>query len=128
MSRSGGEADSNEANFAGEIDDVRIYSLPLTEAELPWPCMAPRIDPRLNGLQAAVPGARHRVPEERNDACPASPDPGDEKLPRVAATLGVFAAVACAGLFPSRGPLPCVIVSLGAGLLFVPATASRYPC
>ena len=51
----------------------------------------------------------------------------DEKIPGAAAALGVLTAIACAGLFPSSGPLRCLIASLAAGLLFVPATASTLP-
>ncbi|HEX2447768.1 MAG TPA: hypothetical protein VHK26_06245 [Methyloceanibacter sp.] len=36
-------------------------------------------------------------------------------------------AIACAGLFPSGGPLACLIASLAVGLLFASATASTLP-
>jgi hypothetical protein len=47
--------------------------------------------------------------------------------PGIAATLGVLVTVACVGLWPSAKPLFCLVVSLAAGLLLLPATASTLP-
>ena len=120
-----GRRSDSDGNFAGEIADVRIYSLPLTKAE----------------IQAAMHGSMHKpqrtagsdrdrtpsLPEHQKDACVGSPDPEDAKIPGAAATLGVLAAIACAGLFPSSRPLRYLIASLAAGLLFLPAMASTLP-
>ena len=114
----------NQFGFAGEIDDVRIYSLPLTKAEI----AADMHGSVHSSAPQRAAGGDHGLaplrPEDRNEACSGSPDPEDKNLPGAAATLGVLAAIACAGLFPSSGLLRCLIVSLSAGLLFVPATAS----
>ena len=122
----GRRSDSDQFGFAGEIDDARIYSRPLTKAEI--------TADMLGSVQSSAPqraaGRGHaRTPsrEDRKEACSGAPDPEDKNLPGVAAALGVLAAIACAGLFPSRRPLRCLIVSLAAGLLFVPATASTIP-
>ena len=123
----GRRSDSDQFGFTGEIDDVRIYSLPLTQAEIAADMHG---SAHSSALQRAAGGDRRATPsrpEDRKEACSGSPDPEDKNLPGTAAMLGVLAAVACAGLFPSRGPLRCLIVSLAAGLLLVPATASTLP-
>ena len=123
----GTRSDSDGFGFAGEIDDVRIYSLPLTKAEIVADLHG---SGHSSAPQRAAGGDHGRTPsrpEDRKEACSGSPDPEDAKIPVAAATLGVLAAIACAGLFPSSGPLPCLIASLAAGLLFVPAMASTLP-
>ena len=123
----GTRSDSDQFGFAGEIDDARIYSLPLTKAEIAADMHG---SAHSSAPQRAAGGDRGLTPsrsEDRKEACSGSPDPEDKNLPGAAATLGVLAAIACAGLFPSRGPLRCLIASLVAGLLFVPATASTLP-
>ena len=110
--------------FAGEIGDVRIYSLPLTKAEIATD-MQVSLQSSAPQLAAGVDyGSTPSPSEDRKGECYGSPDPEDRKMPSVAAMLGVLVAIAFAGLFPSSGPLPCLIGSLAAGLLFVPVTAS----
>ena len=122
----GGRSDSDQYSFAGEIADVRIYSLPLTKAEIVADMHG---SAHSSGLQAA--GSDHSRtsprPEDQQEECSGYPDPEDKNLPAAAAILGVLAAIACAGLFPSSGRLRTVIASLAAGLLFVAATASTTP-
>jgi hypothetical protein len=122
----GRRSDSDQFGFAGEIDDARIYSRPLTKAEITADMLG---SVQSSAPQRAAGGGHARTPsrEDRKEACSGAPDPEDKNLPGVAAALGVLAAIACAGLFPSRRPLRCLIVSLAAGLLFVPATASTIP-
>ena len=103
---------------------MRIYSRPLTKAEI-----AENMHDSLHRLepeQAAGGdyGPMPPLPKNRNEECSGFPDPEDEKIPAAAAMLGVLVAIACAGLFPSSGPLQCLIASLVAGLLFVPLTTS----
>lgn len=114
---------SDSDRFTGQIDDVRIYSLPLTKSAIAG-------DMRGSASQQAARGDSNRTSsssEDRNEACSASADPEDEKLPVAAVLLGVLAAIACAGLFPASGPLQILMAGLVAGLLFVPATASTLP-
>jgi len=120
-------SDSDRFGFAGEIDDVRIYSLPLTRSEIAADMRGSVHSSPLQRAARGDLGGTPSSPEDRKDACFGSPDPGDEKIPGAAATLGVLAAIACVGLLPSIGPLPCLIASLVAGLLFVPATPSTLP-
>jgi len=120
----GRRSDSDQDNFVGDIADVRIYSLPLTQAGIAADMRgsAPRLAPQgaADGDHDGTPSGPERQPE----ACSAAPDPGDERIPGVAATLGVLAAIACVRLLPSGGPLGCLIAGLVAGLLFVSATPS----
>ena len=122
----GRRSDSYQHGFAGEIGDVRIYSLPLTKAEIVADMHG---SAHSSGLQAA--GSNHSrtppPPEDQQEECSGYPDPEDKNLPIAAAILGLLAAVACAGLFPSSGTLRTLIASLAAGLLFVAAMASAIP-
>ena len=122
----GKRSDFNQYGFAGVIDDARIYSLPLTQAEI---VADMRGSVRRFAPQAA--GGDHSGtpprPAGSKEECFSSPDPEDKNLPGAAATLGVLVAIACVALFPSRGPLLWLIASLVAGLLFVAATASAMP-
>ena len=123
----GRRSDSDQFGFAGEIDDARIYSLPLTKAEIVADMHG---SVHSSALQRAAGSDHSRTPprpEDQKEECSGSPDPEDKNLPGAAATLGVLAAIACAGLFPSSGPLRTLIASLAAGLLFVAATASTIP-
>jgi hypothetical protein len=116
--------------FAGLIDDVRIYSLALTQAEIAAIMHGTSID----GL--AVQGAtgrgverlrNARRPGDLNPPCAVLSEPEDAKIPAAAAVLGVLVAVACIGFLPSAGWLLCLIVSIAAGVLLLPATASTLP-
>ena len=107
---------------------MRIYSLPLTKAEIAADMHGS--EAKSSAPQWAAAGDHSRtpvLPKDEKEACSGSPDPEDAKIPGAAATLGVLAAIACAGLFPSSGPLGCLIASLAAGLLFLPAMASTLP-
>ena len=122
----GKRSDSYEFNFTGEIGDVRIYSLPLTKAEIVADMHG---SVHSSGLQAA--GSDYSPtpsrPEDQQEQCAGYPDPEDKVLPIAAAILGLLAAIACAGLFPSSGAHRTLIASLAAGLFFVAAMASAIP-
>ena len=77
MSTLGGEA-TLIVRFTGEIDDVRIYSLPLTKAEIAADMHG---SAHSSALQQAARGDHGRTPsppEDRNEACSGSPDPEDK--------------------------------------------------
>ena len=120
----GRRSDSGRFGFVGEIDDVRIYSLPLTKAEIAADMHGSMHNSAPQRSAGGDHGRTPSRPEDRKESCFG---PEDEKIPGAAAALGVLTAIACAGLFPSSGPLRCLIASLAAGLLFVPATASTLP-
>jgi len=126
----GKRSDHGGYEFAGSIKDVRIYSFALTNSEIAAVMRGEAID--------AV--AAHRVPgsgvnsgrvagrsTDQGSRCAVISEGGDEKIPAVAATLGVLVAFACVGLWPSAGSLLYLFSSLAAGLLLLSATASILP-
>jgi hypothetical protein len=118
---------SDAERFTGEIDDLRIYSLPLTQAEIAADMHGSAHGAALQQPARSDLNRTRSLPDGESEACSKSPDPEDEKIPAAAVVLGVLVAIACAGLFPSSGPLSCLIASLAAGVLFVSATASALP-
>ena len=111
--------------FAGHIDDVRIYSRALT---------IPEISDVMRGTVIDDPGIRHAAggdtPPGRQpggSGCAALFDREDAQIPGAAAVLGVLVAVAYAGFWPSAGSLLCLAVSFIAGLLLLSSTAASLP-
>jgi VanZ family protein len=115
--------------FAGSVDDVRIYSRALTEAEIAADMHGKVIDaPTLQSTTAArVDRSTDERRSEDLDAPCAESDDEDARLPGAVAAFGVVVAVACVGLWPSAGSVFPLVVSLAAGLLLLPATASTLP-
>jgi hypothetical protein len=111
----GRRSDLKGFEFAGSIDDVRIYSFALTNAEV-------AVD--MQGGTVPEPAAQRMSP---NPSCAVSSEPEDAKIPGAAAVLGVLAAVASIGLWPPARPLLRLAVSLAAGLLLLPAIAPNLP-
>ena len=123
---------SNPAGFefAGTIDDVRVYSRALTRAEIVADMEGRAIESRTAQAAAAAPvdgrnGARR--PRDPDASCVSKSDLEDASIPGAAAVFGVLSAIACVGLWPSGAPLLSVVVSLAAGLLLVAARASTLP-
>ena len=93
----GRRSDSDWFDFAGEIADVRIYSLPLTQAEVAADMHGSVQRSAPQRAEGGDHGPMPSRPEDRKEECSGTPDPEDEKLPGAAATLGVLAAIACVG-------------------------------
>jgi hypothetical protein len=126
----GRRSDTGGFYFSGLIDDVRIYSRALTQAEIISDMgvnatSAPRTRKSKGSLAFGIPGAEH--PEKDLHGVCAASDPEDARLPGAIASIGVLAAVACVGLWPRGGPMPSLIVSLAAGLLLVPILSFTLP-
>lgn len=126
----GRRSDLEGFEFAGFIDDVRIYSLALKKAEIAADMHGELIDGLAvqgHSARGADNGRGARRSREVDAPCTGSSDREDAKLPGAAAALGLLVAVACVGLWPfAESPL-LLIVSFAAGLLLVPATASTLP-
>jgi len=126
----GKRSDLEGYQFAGSIADVRIYSFALTKAEIAALIRGEVIDGVSahhfagNGVSNNRNVTSSRVQDSR---CTVFSEGGDEKIPAVAATVGVLVAFACVCLWPSAGSLRYVFPSLLAGLLFLPATAPTLP-
>jgi hypothetical protein len=113
--------------FAGSIDDVRIYSRALTKAEIT--AVQRRAGP--DDVQEFRTAREHTrdlssLPGHPA-ACAVQSDYEDSQLPAAASVLGVLVAVAVAGLLPSGGWLPCLVVCLAAGMLLLPGAGSTVP-
>lgn len=128
----GRRSDLEGFQFAGSIDDVRIYSFALTSAEVVAGMGGGVID------RAAIqpPSGRRvnispRVGQPRDVEtrcrCAVSSDPEDARIPGAAAALGFLAAIAFLGLCPSSGLLSRLGISFAAGLLLVPVSAPTLP-
>ena len=106
--------------FAGSIDDVRIYSRALTKAEIAANMRGEDIEGVVG--QRATDGevdGLHRLdrPGYVRPPCSVSSDHEDAHLPGRTAVVGVLVAVAYVATWPSAGPLGCLLVSLAAGLI-----------
>ncbi len=114
--------------FAGSVDDVRIYSRALTKAEVSAELHGTAIDELDEQVAAHSAGSRSPVAgTERPIPCGGQSDYEDALLPGAAAVLGVFVAVACAGLWPSAGWPGCLAVSFVGGWFLLLGTASTLP-
>jgi hypothetical protein len=105
--------------FAGAIDEVRIYSFALTREE---------VVADMNGEIIQRAGTNEASRERgRGAVCGVSSEYEDSEIPLTAAALGVFTAIACIGFRPSIGNLPCLATSLAAGVLLLPVMAPSVP-
>jgi uncharacterized membrane protein YeaQ/YmgE (transglycosylase-associated protein family) len=117
----GRRSDLEGFEFAGAIDDVRIYSFPLTKEEVAAAM-------RGEVIQHTTGGGKADLPRNGGDAaCGASSEYEDSKIPAMAATLGVLVAIACVGFWPSGATFPCFVMSLAAGLLLLPFMSTTLP-
>ena len=126
----GKRSDLETYEFAGSIDDVRIYSFALTQTEIAA-AMRGEVIENLAVESAAGSGAnRGRDAGSSTDPgsrCAVFSEGGDERIPLVAAMLGALLAVACLGFWPSAGPQLSLLLSFVASLLLLPATAPTLP-
>ena len=135
----GRRSDQAGFEFAGAIEDVRIYSLALTNAEIAAVMQGKDVDVGVHGApenSASSAGAAGSI--DPGAECAVISQGGDENIPMLAASLGVLAAFACLGLLPwtgSEGPHSnseifsslALFSSLASGLLLLPATAHALP-
>jgi len=126
----GRRSDSEGFEFAGLIRDVRIYSFALTKDQI----AAVMRGESVNGTAAdrAAGSATNNVSgggrsTEQSPQCAVTSEGGDEKIPLMAAILGVLVAVACIGLWPSASWQLYVFPSFAAGMLLLPSIVSDVP-
>jgi VanZ family protein len=116
--------------FAGAIDDLRIYSVALTEPQIAEVMSGGAIE--LSIPQQSFRGVADRArPEGRfpsaTEDCVVYSDPEDSILPAAAGLMGVLVAVILSGIWPSQGSIPPLLTSLFAGSLLLTATTSQLP-
>jgi VanZ family protein len=117
----GRRAGGNGYEFAGSVDDVRIYSRALTPAEI-------------EGMTTALgTGVTSRASDEETDlnrsdrTCP-SKEGTDARISGTVVAFGILIAVACVGLWPtSKYHVPALILSFLAGFLLIPSIAPLVP-
>jgi hypothetical protein len=135
----GKRSDQAGFEFAGAIEDVRIYSLALTSAEVAAVMEGKAVDVDAhraseNGVNSA--GAVGSI--DPGAECAVISQGGDENIPLMAGSLGVLVAFACLGLLPWTGLSGshsnlgifssfALFSSLASGLLLLPATAHALP-
>jgi len=116
--------------FAGSIDDVRIYSVALSPAQVGSAMRGADIDISPVEQTARRNAEYVRKASQRLDVtnhCKVLSDPEDANIPAVAGVLGVLVAAACAGLGLSPRAPPCMVVSFALGLLLLILTRSTLP-
>ena len=126
----GRRSDLTGFEFAGFIDEVRIYSRALTNAEIVSDMRSRVIDgPAPEGAPGEDGGSQRTLTRYNNfhAPCAVSSDQEDAEIPAAAAGVGVLAAIACVGYWPSTAGIAYLLVSLAAGLLLLPLTASTLP-
>jgi hypothetical protein len=115
---------SEEFNFAGAIDDVRVYSFALTRAQIAAEMHGQAVDgppaPRVSGSA----GGNIR---DTGPPCRILSDPEDGRIPVVAAAFGVLVVIALFGFWPETGLGVCLAAGLAAGFLLVPVLSSALP-
>lgn len=107
-------------DFGGALDDVRVYSFALSEAQvgevMAGASVASRDDPRAP-----------RPPTVERQECAGLTDREDKDRPIAAAVMGLFLALAIAIVWPNAGPWAGPAVALAAGLVFVVTSATGLP-
>jgi hypothetical protein len=112
-----GRRSSNRGfEFAGDIDDVRVYSGPLTREQ---------IDAVLQGRSVAT--GPFGAPAPDHAECLSQSDQEDSQIPGAAGVLGVLVAMIYFGFLPAARWVPCLIASLIAGLLLLRGTSPSLP-
>jgi hypothetical protein len=115
----GRRSDMTGFEFAGSIDDVRIYSFALGKEEVD-------ADMRGEVIRRATGVKIDRRPVREVPPCGALSEYEDSKLPVVAATAGALIAIACVG-FWGAAPLACLVASFASGLLLLLLTGPSVP-
>jgi hypothetical protein len=116
----GRRSDSKGYEFAGLIDEVHVYSFPLTRSEIV-----------LDMLGKTVKGPAQRAGRKSTKGiyapCAIFSTPEDRGIPIVAATLGLLVATAWIGLLPTARLWLSFVVSFAAGFLIYPAMSHTLP-
>ncbi len=121
----GRRADLKGFEFAGLIDDVRIYSLALKKNEVAE-VMHGSLLKRARGQGVNRDSGTRRRKDVRTP-CAVFAEPCDIEIPLAAAVAGVLAAIAWIGIRPRAASLMALGVSAVAGLLLLGGAGSDLP-
>src|SRR5579862_2344600 len=125
----GRRSDLEGYEFAGSIDDVRIYSLALMKSEIAEDMRGGAIN-RMSvrsGKEGGVSDRSGAYPGEQCASREVLSEPEDARIPGAAAMFGALVGVACVGLWPSAGTLCYLVMSFAAGLLLLPVAPTTLP-
>jgi VanZ family protein len=111
----GRRGNSDDYNFLGSIDNVRIYSFALTKSQIAADQRGEVIQDPATQRAAAVPSCAPLSVRE------------DKGIPAAAAVLGMLVAVACISIWPSKGPWIALGFSLIAGFFLLWVTGPTLP-
>ena len=121
----GRRADFKGFGFTGLIDDVRIYSLALTENEIAAIMRGSVVERATGaGTHRSLPRAR---PQDPRTPGAIYAEPYDIAIPLAAAAAGMLAAIAWIGIRPATSFLMASGVSAVAGLLLLAGAAFDLP-
>ena len=124
----GRRSDAEEYPFTGVVDDVRLYSLALTKAEVT--AVMRGTDVRRLGPQATKTDFDLSRSESRprdRQMCEWSSEFEDARVPGAVAVLGALVALTCIGLWPSAPVRLCLVVSFLAGWLLLLVASGTLP-
>jgi VanZ family protein len=120
----GRRSDRPGFEFAGDVDDVRIYSRALTKDEIALVMQGKDVD----ASPAVVPPQGASSNDSDDDiVCNTSSDADDARVPGGVAAFGVLVATACVAIWPLAGPWPALVAGLLAGLVAVPLATPTLP-
>lgn len=121
----GRRADTKGFEFAGLIDDVRIYSLALTDSEIGAAMRGSVVErARGTGMHGSLRIAR---PKDVRDPGAVFAEPYDIEIPLAAAAVGMLALIAWIGIWPATSTWMASGVSAVAGLLLLAGAGSDLP-
>jgi hypothetical protein len=120
----GRRSDGRGFEFAGDLDDVRIYSRPLGDAEIAEAAAVGGAGARPPASELIAPGSESTTPVD-----PCGPaEPTDARLCGLIVAVGLLIGVGAVGLWPTTTwPSAALLLSLAAGFLLWPAVSSSLP-
>src|SRR5262249_45650213 len=116
----GRRASDSGFEFAGSIDDVRIYSRALTPTE---------IEADFKGTPGArsIPRPRESLTAPADVRCPSREEAADSRSSGLVVTLGLLVGIAIVGLVPTVSRATLCLVCFAAGFLLFPTMAPTLP-
>ena len=113
----GGRSERVGFEFAGSIDDVRIYSRALSQSEIEAAMK------EMTSEGAVLPFATGPV-----DSRMPAPVASDARTSGLIVAFGMLVAVACVGFWPTASyRTACLVLSLAAGFLLLPSVSPTLP-
>jgi hypothetical protein len=115
--------------FAGSIDDVRIYSYALSQSGIAAVMRGDSLNPTALLPNTTSTASAHRLVywNRKHEACGGNSDRADASIPMASGVLGVLVALALVGLFPAVNSSLLVVAGLVAGGFLFVYTGANLP-